>query len=65
MKKTKENLKGGENVPKNLEENQLNSRRNRKRGPERVFKETKLINGGEAPDYKMCRGWNRAQYKTN
>ena len=40
-------MKGAENGPKNLEENQLNSRKNRKRGPERVFKETKLINGGK------------------
>ena len=47
VKKIKENLKGAENGPKNLEENQLNSRKNRKRGPERVFKETKLINGGK------------------
>ena len=47
VKKIKENLKGAENGPKNLEKNQLNSRKNRKRGPERVFKETKLINGGK------------------
>ena len=46
-KRRRKNLKGGDNVQKNLEENQLNSRKNRKRGPERVFKETKLINGGK------------------
>ena len=38
VKKIKENLKGGENVPKNLEENQLNSRKNRKGGKKEFLK---------------------------
>ena len=40
VKKIKENLKGAENGPKSLEENHLKSRKNRKRVPEKVFKET-------------------------
>ena len=46
-KKIKENFGGAESDQKNLEANQLRSRKNRKRGPEKIFKETKLINGGK------------------
>ena len=46
-KKIKENFGGAKSDQKNLEANQLRSRKNIKRGPEKIFKETKLINGGK------------------